>query len=200
MILKFDHISYIEARKKKNMILLENEKPNFVELGLKNIKNKFSLMQGSCLDHDLYFYGGGYPTEFIFYDVVGADTDIVKKNDVIYGRYNDKENAIDFLKGIFGNNVSDDDGVIKCNMRGVLDKKDYMLFLTKSDKMFETYLNSAGYGVAAVIVNSTFTRKPKDGICTEAECLSINNKDMEICFTKSMSTNIIFEIIKMKLK
>lgn len=42
--------------------------------------------------------------------------------------------------------------------------------------------------------------KPVDGICTSTEELKVNEKKLEICFTKSDSTDVIFEIIRIKGK
>ena len=53
-----------------------------------------------------------------------------------------------------------------------------------------------GYGTIALITNEIFTTKPEDGICTEHDVLRVNNRDLDICFTRSDSVNIIFEIIK----
>lgn len=198
MIVKFDHISFVESRKEKDKILRDKGVPLFVEQSLKNLSIKNELMQVVQSNHDLYFYGDDYPTEYIFYDEVERHGNIKLEEEVLYGHYSNKKLALEFLKGIFGSKVAEDVEAIRCNMKGILDKRDYMLILEKSDNSTEAYIDNGGYGVAALISNTLFSKKPADGICTPTEVLNVNGKNLEICFTKSDSTDIIFEIIRIK--
>ena len=189
VIIKFDHVSFVCARSDKNKVLMNKGEPSFKEIGLKNLKIKKSLMHMAQQDHDLYFFEDGYPTEYIFYDAVNSQSRIELVDNVLYGKYMNKQKAIDFLKGIFGEKVTEEGDNIVCNMRGIIDKNDYMLI---------PWLDDSGYGIVTLVNNVRFTKKPVDGICTDYEVLKVNGKELEICFTKSNSTNIIFEIIKVR--
>ena len=70
MIVKFDHISYIELRENKEILLQEKGTPVFKEELLRNLDIKKSLMRIPQENHDLYFYEGDYPIEYLFYDEV----------------------------------------------------------------------------------------------------------------------------------
>lgn len=202
MIVKFDHISYIELRENKEILLQEKGTPVFKEELLRNLDIKKSLMRIPQENHDLYFYEGDYPIEYLFYDEVKKQSQIQLIDRTVYGHYSDKESAISFLKGIFGNKVIENAETIMCNMKGILDKRDYILILEKASEEINVCLDDAGYGGGgiALVSNSRFTVKPVDGICTSTEELKVNEKKLEICFTKSDSTDVIFEIIRIKGK
>ena len=151
MIVKFDHISFVESRKEKDKILRDKGVPLFVEQSLKNLSIKNELMQVVQSNHDLYFYGDDYPTEYIFYDEVERHGNIKLEEEVLYGHYSNKKLALEFLKGIFGSKVAEDVEAIRCNMKGILDKRDYMLILEKSDNSTEAYIDNGGYGVAELV-------------------------------------------------
>lgn len=108
VIIKFDHVSFVCARSDKNKILMNKGEPSFKEIGLKNLKIKKPLMHMAQQDHDLYFFEDGYPTEYIFYDAVNSQSRIELVNNVLYGKYMNKQKAIDFLKGIFGEKVTEE--------------------------------------------------------------------------------------------
>lgn len=133
MIIKFDHFSYVEKRTSKE-ILLSREKINkfsFVELGLHNINIKKDLMRSWQEDHDIYFFQdeNSLPIEYIFYDTVGPKNNIIVKDDVILGNYKSKDEACLFLESIFGKRVISIGDRIRCNMKGILDKRDVWLEL-----------------------------------------------------------------------
>lgn len=199
MIVKFDHLSFIETRNNKEEILLGRGEPTFVEDRLENLKIKGSLMRISQPNHDLIYYEASYPLEFIFYDEVTYQSSIVFKDEIVYGHYNNADYAKAFLEGIFGNSrIRNDKDTIICNMKGVLDKRDYYLVLEKTDELLSPYLDDYGYGVVALISNKPFSVVPKDGICTQTEKLIVDGKEMDICFTKSSSVDMIFEIIRIR--
>lgn len=198
MIVKFDHISFIGAREEKNEILRDKGMPVFKEEALTNLATKKKLMRWQQTDHDLYFFKGDYPVEYIFYNnVKKQDHEQIRLiNNTIYGHYSGKKKAIEFLKGIFGNRVVEEDAIIKCNMKGILDKRDYNLVLEATEMPIEAYLDNSGYGVAAVIGNSELMKISNDGVCTKPGILKVNGKDLEIRFMSSRYTDIIFEIIR----
>ena len=194
MIIKFDHITYIAGRSDKDEILKGLGEPEFSEEKLPNLEIKKGLMRRALPDHDLYFYGKSYPTEYIFYDETGDESGIELVGETVYGSYSDIDGAVAFLEGIFGRKVSCEDGIITCSMKGVLDKRDYPLVLKKADDT-EAFADDRGYGVAAIIVNSDIA-SPAGCICTDHETLTVNGKELDICFLKSESTDIIFELVK----
>lgn len=98
-------------------------------------------------DHDLYFYEEDYPTEYIFYDSVNKQSGINLVDNTVYAKYLNKQRAIDFLKGIFGNKVIEENDKLVCNMKGILDKKDYILVLERTIEPMATYLDNSGYGI-----------------------------------------------------
>ncbi len=198
MIIKFDHISFVCSRINKEQILKNKGEPLFKEISLKNLEIKKILMHVPQDDHDLYFYEEDYPTEYIFYDSVNEQSGIKLVDNIVYAKYLNKQRAIEFLIGIFGNKVIEENDKIVCNMKGILDKKDYILVLERTIEPMATYLDNSGYGIVTLINNSQFSKIPIDGICTESEVLKVNGKELEICFTKADSTNIIFEMIKVK--
>lgn len=198
MIVKFDHISYIEERSQEHNIIKKKGKPVFKEINLRNLSIKSKLMKKNQATHDLYFYESDFPMEYIFYDYVNRKSDIFLKDGKVYGLYSNKKNAIDFLIGIFGEKVQENDDEIICNMKGILDKQDYILILRKTESTCASFLDDSGYGVLTLVTSSKFSKIPDDGICTETEMLEINGKELDICFTRSESTNVIFEIIKIR--
>jgi hypothetical protein len=195
MIIKFDHISYIAERKEKSRLCKKLGTPYFIEEKKPNLNIKKDLMRCWQGDHDLFFYSENLPVEYIFYDNVVSRSTIEVKQKTVYGSYYNENAALQFLRGLFGEKVRISDGVIECNMKGILDKCDRMLVLRGGQKVDEAYLDDGGYGVATIMVNKKFSLIPEDGVCTDCEQIEINGKLMEVCFTKSASTNMIFEII-----
>ena len=76
MIIKFDHISYVESRKNKKDILQSLDekgyKYKFKEDMLINLPMKKALMEKSQKAHDIYYFEHGVeiPIELIFYSYV----------------------------------------------------------------------------------------------------------------------------------
>ncbi|MCR5688482.1 MAG: hypothetical protein K6G58_10735 [Lachnospiraceae bacterium] len=198
MIVKFDHITYVAPRQEKDSILRGLPEPDFFEEGLRNLEGKLGLMKNPADDHDLYFFGSGYPTEYIFYDKVGEQSLIKLEDGTVFGRYSDREGAKDFLEGVLGCSVTEEDGKLVCSMKGVLDRNDYPLILTEASDGFTAYADDCGYGVPALIVNDGHTVRNRT--CTEGERLTVGGKELEICFASSPVCDIIFELIKVKKK
>ena len=123
MIIKFDHITYVASREQRETLTASRKGLMFQENDLANLDIKAALMQYPQEGHDLYFYDDVIPTEYIFYDRVGKETSVSIRDGIVHGSYFDKEGAIDFLTGIFGRKVESLDEVIRCNMKGILEKK-----------------------------------------------------------------------------
>lgn len=196
MIIKFDHISFIASRKDREKLTKNLGEPTFVERNLPNIGIKCKLMRSEMKDHDLYFYDGGYPTEYIFYDSTFEESRIQLIDDVVYGHYSDLKRAQSFLVDIFGSKVFVENEKICCNMGGVLDRRDYWLVLCPEEHLQKGYLDSAGYGVVTIVMNNAYEKVPEDGVCTEYEKLTVNGRELEIKFAQSDSTDMIFEILR----
>lgn len=200
MIVKFDHISYVSEKDETQSVLKEQGTPRFCETDLENIEIKKDLMSCPQDSHDLYFYDNDYPIEYIFYDRVGKQTGIRFDGNIVYGSYYDFDGSKDFLEELFRGRVSVNGDKIVCNMKGVLDKKDYLLVLepSKNDKPLPC-VDDSGYGIPALIVSGDYRHlnKPDSGcICTEWNRLSVNGKELNICFIRSNCTNVIFEMIR----
>ena len=197
MIIKFDHISYVAERSPVNGILKECGEPVFSEEGLRNPTVKNALMRYPQQDHDLYFFDKDIPVEYILYDKIGEPGDIRVIDDRIHGKYTDIHKAAGFLESLFGKrsvNINGDQ--IECNMKGVIDRRDYILVLSRSEKDDITpFLDDGGYGIPALIVNKDIN-DIVNGTCTEREHLEVNGKDLVLCFARSMYTNVIIEMIK----
>ncbi|MCR5590144.1 MAG: hypothetical protein K6F73_01295 [Lachnospiraceae bacterium] len=194
MIIRFDHITYIAGRSEKEALLDDLGAPSFFEEKLPNLKAKKELMRNMADDHDLYFFEGAYPTEYIFYDEPGNKSRITLKDGIIYGSYTDKEKARTFLEAIFDKKVTDEQDRLKCSMKGILDRQDYPLILEPAEQAI-SYVDDRGYGVPALIVNSDYSA-PDGAVCTDSERITVNGKELDICFMKSGAADIIFELIK----
>lgn len=199
MIVKFDHISYVASREQKKALTASRKGLVFQENNLENLGIKAALMQYPQKGHDLYFYDEAIPTEYIFYDRVGKETSVFIRDGVVHGSYFNKEGAVNFLTGIFGRKVEILDEMIRCNMKGILDKKDYWLELRPGNSKTLPFLDEEGYGAIAVITNTPFHTVPHDGECTARGTLCVNNKLLDICFTRSESMDVIFEIVMVKI-
>lgn len=198
MIIKFDHISYVEEKQFRE-VLFDRRKIkefSFAELGLRNINIKKELMRNWQEDHDLYFCENGcsFPIEYIFYTTVGNATNVTIKEDVIEGNYKTKEGACLFLESIFGKKCISVGNKIICNMRGILDKQDFLLELSPgyNDTVF---LDDKGGGTVALITNSPYKMNNKNITFTGYEKLTVNDRNLNICFVRSDEINIIFELI-----
>lgn len=204
MIMKFDHISVIEERRNRESLLEAYGIENlfFKEIELKNLNIKKCFMQNWQENHDLYFFTkkGELPTELIFYDTVEGKTDIVVKENVIYGEYRNKDKAFSFLQKIFGEGykIFQEGKKLVCNLRGVLDKQDVWLVLTPVEVSKKTYLDESGYGAIALLTSSLYHGNPEVAEYTEYETLRVNNKNLNICFVRSDEINIIFELIMLE--
>ena len=198
MVFKFDHISYITSRSNKQAILCNKGEPLFKEINLKNIENKLSMMQQKQVDHDLYFFEEELPTEYIFYDSVFGDSKITVRNGCIYGYYSDMEETVKYLETFFPGKIIIHNDVIKCNMRGVIDKCDYYLILVYEPtiRMQKNFLDKKGYGVPAIIYDGNTSNVD---YCTEERELIVNGKKMYIRFASSQYTNIVIELIRLNL-
>lgn len=195
MILKFDHISFVASRDDVGMVLADKGEPVFKEIRLRNIVNKFPLMRGKSVNHDMYFYDrGGIPTEYIFYDAVYGQSQITISSTIINGHYKEETKAVDFLSSIFRNRVYVDQGKIKCKVSGIMDKKDYEVVLTQEKNYFEerNYLDTHGYGVAAILYQGEMNKD----YWTEENQLIVNGKNLFISFAACDSVDLIFEMIR----
>lgn len=203
MIYKFDHITLVASRNSKEETLLHGFNCKFKELSLPNANNKARLMQNKQLSHDLYFYEDEklyWTTEVILYDYVGENTGIKIENNCVWGSYSDLHFAYDFLATIFGKaKVTIDKEIITCNLKGVLDCKDYILKLLPNENC-DVYLDSAGYGVITLFTNTIKIESRSDILLTEYESVGVNGKLLQICFAKSKYVNIIFEFIKKEVQ
>lgn len=203
MIYKVDHISLVESRNKWESALFQDIKYKFKEQNLLNIDVKKDLMMYNQVSHDLYFYEDEnmyWPTEIILYDQVGKCTEVTIENDCVCGRYGDLDSAIEFLTMFFGKaKVKLEGELLICNIKGVLDRKDYILKLLPKDDC-NVYLDSAGYGTITLFAN-TIKDVSKNGVFqTKYEGIVVNNNLLQICFVKCDHINIIFEFIKMEGK
>lgn len=203
MIIKFDHITYVEERQLREE-LFDRKKINtfsFIELGLRNINIKKNLMRTWQEDHDLYFCENEsyFPVEYIFYNTVGKNTNVTIKNDVIEGCYKTKEGACLFLDSIFGKKCITNGDKIVYNMKGILDKQDFWLELIPgySDSV---YLDDKGGCTIALITSSPYKPCIQNLIFTGYEKLIVNHRNLNICFVKSDEVNIIFELIMVERK
>ncbi len=197
MIIKFDHISYVAERSFADSILKKCGEPMFSETGLRNPTVKNALMRYPQHDHDLYFFDKDIPVEYILYDKIGEPGDIRVIDDRIHGKYTDINKAAAFLESLFGKrNVAVNGDLVECNMKGVIDRRDYFLVLSKSEKDdITSFLDDGGYGIPALIVNKDIN-DIVNGNITEREHLEVNGKDLVLCFARSMYTNVIIEMIK----
>lgn len=196
MIVKFDHISFIAERGCKDSLLSGSGEPVFEEINLKNISIKEDLMRRPQPDHDLYFYDDDIPVEYIFYDEVVEQGKIKIQDGKIYGLCNDLIIAGEYLKSLFGEkSVCTRENEIICSMKGILDKKEYILVLESSSEDVFPYLDDGGYGVIALIVNKDYDASV-DWIITDQERVTVNSRDLDIRFMRSASTNVIFELIR----
>ena len=151
-----------------------------------------------CKTHDLYFYDNNeIPIEYIFYDNVNESNNIIIKENNIFAKSNNFEATITFLKSL-GRKVDISDDTIVCNLKGIVDKKDIWLILTKTDKNCSAYLDDRGYGIVALLTNNFNYRFNANTLITEDEELVVNNNNMIIKFVKDPSINLFFELIKMK--
>ena len=201
MIYKVDHISFVESRDRRTKVLLKKNNYKFKEQNLLNVDTKKSLMMYNQLSHDLFFYEDEnmyWPTEVILYDRVGKDTEVTIENNCVCGRYGNLDSAIDFLSLTFGKaKVKVEGNVLTCNIKGVLDRKDYILKLFPNDDC-KVYLDSAGYGTIALFAN-TIKDIPQSGVLqTKYESITVNQNLLQVCFVKCCDINIIFEFIKME--
>lgn len=192
MILKFDHISYVTDRRKKVQTLKNFGEPLFKEVNLKNIQNKFALMEFKQENHDLYFFDGEIPTEYIFYDKVKGQSGVSVESGIIMGHYSNLEEAYNFMNELIPGKVFCDNGILKCNLRGIIDKKDYFLHLVYNPHFFKEKLSldTEGYGEIALMYRGS----NRNASCEES--LIVNGKELHISFAYTKSIDIIFELIR----
>lgn len=202
MIYKFDHISLVASREEWDGILFNDIKYKFSELNLPNADNKKRLLQYVQSSHDMYFYEDEkmyWPTEVILYDHVGEDTEVKIENNFIFGKYTDLHSALESLVSIFGKaKVVVENDILICNLKGVLDSKDYILKLLPSDNC-NVYLDSAGYGVMSFFSNIITVNKT-GVVQTKYDDIVVNGNLLKVCFVKSNYVNVIFEFITMETK
>ncbi len=200
MIIKLDHITFVSQRSQKESILNSaGGKLAFSEENLRNLNIKRGWMKRNQDTHDLFYYEDNWPTEYVFYDEVEARESCELSSDVLHGSYNDKDEAALFLKALFGDKKVHEDGdEIVCNMRGILDKRDYLLILRKKEKPEPIYLDMQGYGCICLMSNTSGFDQIRGCNCTESEDLRVNGRNLDICFLTHKSVDMIFEIIKMK--
>lgn len=197
MIIKFDHISYIQSRVARQETPERHGEPSFKEEGLENPAIKKALMESWQKDHDLYYYVGSLPVEHIFYDKVHAGESLVRDGDAFHGKYSSKSKAAAFLQSLFPNGVSCQGDDILCNMKGVLDKRDFYLILhQQKGHIGRPSLDTRGYGVPAVVAKGWAGCPVEGAVVTSYEAVRVNGVDMEICFAASDAVNVIFEVIK----
>ncbi len=205
MIMKFDHVSYIAQQRDIDKILKQFNQSShlyFKEIEKVNSKQKWNLMlcrQEKC---DMYFYEGQLPVEIISYETVfeGTHLSVDMEHRIIYAKSNDISVCANILKCI-GTTLFEDNGLLKCNLRGIFDKEDFWLVVSLTEEMKTVYLDDKGFGCITFLVDRMEVVRNAlrnvEGIdcITESEVLIVNNRKLEVCFLRLSALNVIFEFI-----
>lgn len=204
MIIKFDHISYIESRKnKKNILQFVDQKGykyRFKEDMLVNLPMKKVLMEKAQETHDIYYFEHGVemPLELIFYSYVGNSSRIERDGNSIYVSGRDAPQIMNCLHemGFRFLHWDKEKGFVRCNIKGILNQQDYWLVIDLNKERNEVFLDQQGYGCITFIVNSfkNIYRCVHTGdYLSMADDICVNNQMLKIVFYRSIKMDIYFE-------
>ena len=205
MIIRFDHVTYVEDRSRKEDLLIRKKingwKIYFFEEALKNIPTKKKLMKFPDETHDIYFMKkeNNINTEVIFYNRVNVFDQIKVQDNIIYAGSNNLEETEQVIKKLGGKGERSGD-TFRGNLKGILDKKDYIIIFQKK-KNTEAWLDNQGYGCITLLVDSiekVGARFKTDFFYSVEEELKVNSQFLNIAFVKSKSTDLIFELISVR--
>lgn len=205
MIIRFDHITYVEDRNRKEELLMWKKsngwEMHFFEDSLQNIPTKKKLMKFPDETHDIYFMKkeNNINTEVIFYNRVSVFDQIKVQNNIIHAGSNNLEETERIIKKLGGKGERRGD-TFQANLKGILDKKDYIIIFQKKENA-EAWLDNQGYGCITLLIDSiekVGARFKTDFFYSEEEELKVNSQSLNIAFVKSKSTDLIFELISVK--
>lgn len=207
MIVKFDHITYIAAQKEKKLVLnkFRNGKQLFQEIGKENPKEKFRLMRKQQSFFDMYFFHEeALPVEVLFYDQVFFNNDLFVKfqRSTIYAQSSDLLACRKIFNLIGFKDLDINREYLKCNIKGIFDKRDFWLVVEKTENIELPYLDDHGYGCIAFLVNDlekiiqAANIMEETEIFTEPEDMLVNGRNLQISFCRWKILNIIIEFIQ----
>lgn len=204
MILKFDHITYVESRENKKEILhyfRENGyQYKFEEKSMVNFPAKKSLMNLNQETHDIYYFeqGEALPVELILYAITGRDSNVAKDGKSIYVSGRNALSIIDCMHKLgFGFSVWDRErDIVRCNIKGMLDRQDYWLVINLKKERDEVFLDNRGYGCITFLVKSfkdLCNWRGQGNYLSEPAEVCVNRKKLQVVFYKNVNIDIFFE-------
>lgn len=204
MIVRFDHITYVDERCKK--IYLHKWEDNgwevqFSEEKLKNIETKKKLMKYPEDDHDLYFMKkqGNINTELIFYERVNLPTQISVQGRKVFAGCRSLVEIEKVIIKLGGKGQRTGDTFI-ANLKGIFDKEDYLIMFEERP-CTEPCLDDSGYGCVTLLVDSIEKISKKfdeeEFFCSSEE-LEVNSQFLNIAFVKPKCAELIFELISVR--
>lgn len=207
MIIKFDHISYVESREnKKNYLQYLKDKGyqyKFKEENMVNFSSKKKLMQLDQETHDIYYFEPKMemPVEFIFYPYAGKSSKVEKKGNIIYVSGRKGVIIMESLRKIGFRFLQWDsiNNIIRCNIKGILDRQDYWLIINLKKERHKVFLDDKGYGCITFLVNSfknLYTCAELGDYLSEPAEVCINKQRLDIIFYKNSNIDIFFEFCK----
>lgn len=193
MIIKFDHISFSCRMGEENKGLLEGYVQEFEEKGLKNIAAKASFFQNGSPYHDisLYRHERKYPIEITAYpECTGENKKYQVTDEAITVFSKDIAETKAFYEALGFKETQE--GVLE--LLPFMEQKKVVLFLEKADTE-EVYLDKSGFGSLAFVVDRIEKHKTqlekKDFFVTDIEILTVNGKELKICFAANKAGDIV---------
>lgn len=205
-IIRFDHISYIAANKDKEKVFMRfadhfaDKKLKFSEIGIENLDSKKLLMcRKDQKTHDLYFFeGGGLDIEVILYNEISGKSKVRLGSDTIYASCMNLEAIAACFQKIGIAEEKRRGQEIVYNLKGWLGKQNIYLEIQEHVKSREAYLDDEGFGCVTLLVDSLSGLEEisdSKNLVTKAERITINKRQLDVCFWKNTELNIIFEFI-----
>lgn len=194
MIIKFDHISYSCRIGEEPGGLLDGFVQEFSERKLPNIAAKSSFMQEVSAYHDISLYRceGKYPIEITAYPKCSGENEKYRvSDDAITVFSQDVEATVAFYEAIGFKQAGE-----QClALLPFMEQKKVVLQVKAADTG-DVFLDKRGFGSLAFVVDRIEKHKAqlekKNFTVTDIETLTVNGKELKICF----ATNNIGDIVE----
>lgn len=205
MIIKFDHLTYVDVR--DNFHLDDNYSADilFKEMELINPHGKKKFMTYPHHDSTVIYVQKQRPIEYVLYDSVAGKSPLIVEGNIISSKV--KKETVGIVSDFFtecirAKMLHQSKEAQIYNLRGVFDNYDTLLRLEIVEDVSENYrvwLDWSGWQCPCMMVDNIESiitvMKKCTGIDYSLDVLKVNGRNLKICFIQIDGLEVILELI-----
>lgn len=197
MIVRFDHITYVDS--KNSFELKDSSDVLFSEKNLPTPDGKKKFMNHPWDDSDVFFMNQTLPVEYVLYDKTSGQSDIeVVGNTITVGLIESEQDRVCEILEAIGLKPCDAPGERVYNMRGAFDKNDVLLRF-RIETFEPSKLDMKGWQCPCLLVDSVesiLERLDEYSGCEYSfDHLTVNGRLLKIAFVRVSGLEPMLELI-----